>query len=302
MAHEDLTFPSGDGWCAATLVRPEGAGGPVPCVVMSHGFSLTRHDGLVPYAERLAAAGVAVLIFDPRHLGDSSGFPRGRFRVGLQRADWRAAVAFARGLAGVDAERIVLWGFSFACAHVVDLAAREPDGIAAVVTVAPMVDGLARALASPPTETAWMVPRAVADTLGVHNTVAVTAPPGGRAAMTLPGESEGFAAAVGPGSPWRNRITPGILLSLPFVRPVRLAPRLRMPVWVGLGEHDVSVGRSSVERLAAEAPQGELHRYPYDHFGFFTGAAPDRVAGDQAAFLTRYGLAREARPAVSPAT
>src|SRR5690606_34007710 len=67
-----------------------------PCVVMSHGFSLTRHDGLAPFAEALAAAGSHVLVFDPRHLGDSGGTPRQRFRITLQREDWQAAVAHAR--------------------------------------------------------------------------------------------------------------------------------------------------------------------------------------------------------------
>jgi hypothetical protein len=40
---------------------------------MAHGFSLTRHDGLPPYAERLVATGAAVLVFDHRHLGDGPG-------------------------------------------------------------------------------------------------------------------------------------------------------------------------------------------------------------------------------------
>ena len=50
MEREDLTFPSGDGHCAAWLHRPPAGGADVPIVVMAHGFSLTRHDGLPPYA------------------------------------------------------------------------------------------------------------------------------------------------------------------------------------------------------------------------------------------------------------
>ena len=45
----ELTFASGDAHCAAWLYRP--AAEPAACVVMAHGFSLTRHDGLAPYAE-----------------------------------------------------------------------------------------------------------------------------------------------------------------------------------------------------------------------------------------------------------
>ena len=43
---EDLTFPSGEDTCAAWLYRPDGAAGPVPCVVMAHGFTATRGDRL----------------------------------------------------------------------------------------------------------------------------------------------------------------------------------------------------------------------------------------------------------------
>jgi hypothetical protein len=45
-----------------------------------------------------------------------------------------------------------------------------------------------------------------------------------------------------------------------------------------------------VQRLAERAPSGELHRYPYDHFGAFLGEEPRRVAGDQIDFLRRKSL------------
>jgi dienelactone hydrolase len=256
---------------------------------MAHGFSLTRHDGLAQYAERLAEAGAAVLVFDHRHLGDSGGEPRQRFRTREQQADWRAAVWFARRLTGVDPSRIVLWGFSFSGGHAVTTAAADAQ-IAAVIALCPMVDGLARALSTPPALSAWLTPRALADRLGRHNLVAVTGQPGEHAAMTLPGEADGFAAAVPEGSPWRNEISPGIFLSVAMHRPVTRARSLAMPLWVGLGEQDVSVSASAVERLAERAPRGELHRYPYDHFGAFLGDGPQRVASDQIGFLRRSGL------------
>jgi pimeloyl-ACP methyl ester carboxylesterase len=256
---------------------------------MAHGFSLTRHDGLPAYAELLAQAGARVLVFDHRHLGDSGGEPRQRFRTREQREDWRSAVAFARSLADVDPGRIVLWGFSFSGSHIVETALAD-GRIAALLALCPMIDGLARAMSTPPRLSAWLTPRAIADQLGRHNLVPVTAQPGEHAAMTLPGEADGFAAAVPEGSPWRNEVSPAVFLSVATIRPVTKARRLDMPVWVGLGEADVSVSRKAVERLAGRAPRGELHRYPYDHFGAFLGEAPARVAGDQVDFLRRSSL------------
>jgi uncharacterized protein len=288
----DVTFASGDAHCAAWLYTPpqaQTAAAPTACVVMAHGFSLTRHDGLAPYAERLAEAGIAVLVFDHRYLGDSGGEPRQRFRKRDQLQDWRSAVAYARSLDGIDPERIVLWGFSFSGGHVVETAAADAR-VAAALALCPMVDGLARAMATPPAVSAWLTPRALADQFGRHNLVAVTGQPGEHAAMTLPGEADGFAASVPDGSPWRNEISPALFLTVALHRPVAKARSLRLPLWVGLGEQDVSVSRSAVERLAQRAPDSELHRYPYDHFGAFVGDGPERVAGDQVDFLRRKGL------------
>jgi dienelactone hydrolase len=256
---------------------------------MGNGFSLTRHDGLPAYAERLAAAGATVLVFDHRHLGDSPGEPRQRFRKPAQREDWRSAVVAARTLDGVDPAQIVLWGFSFGGGHAVETAA-EDGRIAAVVALAPFLDGLARVLATPIPTVAWIVPRAMADRLGRTNLIPVTGPPGAKAAMALPGEADGFAAVVPPGSPWRNEITPGVFLTVALHRPVAKATKVTCPLWLGLGEEDITVSGKAIERLAARAPKAELHRYPYDHWQPHQGDAPARIAADQIDFLQRCGL------------
>ena len=288
----DLEFPSGEGSCVAWVYQPGAARSrPGPCVVMGHGFSLTRHDGLPAYAELLAAAGATVLVFDHRHLGDSPGEPRQRFRKPAQREDWRSAVAAARALDGVDPAQIVLWGFSFGGGHAIETAV-EDRRIAAVIALAPFVDGLARVLATPLPVVAWIIPRAIADRMGHTNLIPVTGQPGTKAAMTLPGEADGFAAVVPPGSPWRNEITPGLFLTVALHRPVAKAKakNVACPLWVGVGGRDISTSGKAVERLAARAPQGELHRYPYDHWEPYVGDAPARIAADQIDFLQRCGL------------
>jgi hypothetical protein len=50
----------------------------------------------------------------------------------------------------------------------------------------------------------WILPRALSDLVGRHVTIPVTGQPGERAAMTLPGEADGFAASMSPESRWRN--------------------------------------------------------------------------------------------------
>ncbi|HEV3053293.1 MAG TPA: alpha/beta fold hydrolase, partial [Solirubrobacteraceae bacterium] len=178
---EEITFTSGADEVAAWLYGGTGDA----CVVMAHGFSLTRHDGLDPYARAIAAAGPQVLVFDHRYLGDSGGMPRQHFSKRAQLEDWRNAVAHARGLDGVDPGRIVLWGYSFAGGHVATLAA-EDHRLGAAIMLCPFVNGLPRLRTSKPGEAAWLMPRALLNLAGTPVRIPVTGPPGTHAALTLP--------------------------------------------------------------------------------------------------------------------
>ncbi|MGH9035650.1 MAG: alpha/beta hydrolase, partial [Acidimicrobiia bacterium] len=173
--------------------------------------------------------------------------------------------------------------------HAVETAAGDPE-VAATIALCPFLDGLARVLSTPPRVAAWLVPRAVADLAGRHNLVPVTGPPGTRPAMPLPGEADGLAAVMPPGSPWRNEISPGVFATIAFHRPVMKARKVHCPLWVGLGEADISVSGKAIARLAARAPKAELRRYPYSHFDPFLGDGPGRVAADHVDFLRRTGV------------
>ena len=279
----DVMIPSGTDNLAGWLLIPEGAG-PHPCVVMGHGFSMTRYDGMAPYAAAFAAAGFAVLAFDYRRFGDSGGEPRQQFRASAQREDWRNAVADARADPQVDAARVAVWGFSFGGGLAIETALAD-EQVCAVVALCPFVDGLARATSTPPALTMWLLPRALADLAGRHNLVPVTAEPGGRAALTKPGEAAGFIASAPPGSPWRNEVTPGVFATVSFFRPVAKARRLRQPIHVARGERDVTTSRRAVGRFAKRAPNAELHDYDADHFSVFEPELAARIAADQVKFL-----------------
>src|SRR5215207_6461792 len=111
MDREDIEFEVGDDACAAWLYPAAGGEAVAPIVVMAHGLSGTRRDGLGPFAERFAAAGIAALVFDHRGFGDSGGEPD-RFEPRRQLQDWAAAIACARALPGIDPERVATFGSS----------------------------------------------------------------------------------------------------------------------------------------------------------------------------------------------
>lgn len=112
-------FDSGGTKCAARVYRPTATNQPSPVVVMAHGFGAVRALRLYAYAERFAAAGYAVVVFDYRSFGESEGEPRQVLDIAMQHEDWRAALRFARSLEGIDHTRVVAWGTSFSGGHVI---------------------------------------------------------------------------------------------------------------------------------------------------------------------------------------
>ena len=161
---EDTTFDSHGLACAAWLYRPEGVERP-PIIVMGHGFAAIRALRLAAYAERFAEAGFAVVVFDYRGWGDSPGEPRRVLNIGAQQDDWRAALAYARGLDGVDTSRVIAWGSSFGAGHVLSLAAKDRD-LTAIVAQVPHVNGPASVRANSPVMVTRLALAGLYDQLG----------------------------------------------------------------------------------------------------------------------------------------
>ena len=103
----DLAFTSHGITCKGYLYRPAEAKGPVPCVIMGHGFAATRECGIAPFAEAFANAGYAAFMFDYRHFGASDGQPRQLLVPSREVQDWLCAITFVRQLDGIQPDAIV---------------------------------------------------------------------------------------------------------------------------------------------------------------------------------------------------
>jgi pimeloyl-ACP methyl ester carboxylesterase len=303
-AREDINFDSGGTRCAAWLYRPEGEGSH-PCVVMAHGFTGVREQRLDAYAERFAAAGVAALVFDYRHFGSSEGDPRQLLDIGRQLDDWRAALAFARGLDGIDPKRVALWGSSFSGGHVVAVAAGDPQ-VAAVVSQAPFTDGLSAIRAGGVAAALRLVGAGLRDQVGAllgrkPYTMPAVGPPGTLAAMTAPEAEPGFHSLDPPDSTWRNRVIARIALTIGLYRPYAKFASLRCPVLVTVCEHDATTPPGPAVRAADRSPNAELLRYPIGHFEVYLDPSFERTVTDQTEFLVRnlVGAPQAAASAVS---
>ena len=304
MGRSDVTFRSGGDTCAAWLYRPDGDG-PHPIVVLAHGFGGVREARLWAYAERFAAAGLAALVFDYRHFGASGGNPRQLLDIERQHDDWRAAIAFARGLEGVDPERVALWGTSFSGGHVAVLAA-EDHRVAAAISQGPYLDGLWALWAAGPRNMMRLTAAGLRDEFARLRgrppyMLPVVGPPGTPAAMNSPDAEPGYRALFPPGVPFRNEVAARIGLRIASYRPVRNAPRITCPWLVCVADDDVITPPQPALKAAGLAPRGEARLYWARHFDIYLGEIFEEIVADQIEFLERH-LLRVRRFARRPAS
>ncbi len=286
MDREEVEFPAGSERCAAWLYAPVGGVSPTPIVVMAHGLSGTRRDGLGPFAERFAAAGISALVFDHRGFGDSGGEPD-LFAPARQLADWQAAIAYARSPPRIDAERVATFGSSMGGGNALAAAAGDPC-VAAAVSQVPFLDMARQAHRSPPRVVARMLWAALR---GRH--LPAVGQPHEAAFINAPEAEAGWRHVVAGGedSRWRNRVSSRWLLGAPY-RPARLAAGLHCPWLVCVGGADRVAKPGPAIAAARRAPLGELRTYPgVDHFDIYDGPEHEALVADQLAFLRRHLLA-----------
>lgn len=281
---QDLRLQGG---VAAWLWHPEGATG---AVVLGHGLSAVRDQRLPAYAERFADAGLAALTFDYRHFGASGGEPRQLLDIQRQLEDWRTALAYARGLEGV--KHVGLFGSSFGGGHALTLATESP-AVSAVVLQCPMTDGLKASLMVPKRTSLKLAKVALQDELGSHlgrrpKLIKAVGRPGELALMSAPDAVDGFASMTPPDSAWVNRIAARSALRIGLYRPGRRAALVRCPLLVCVCDKDSLVDAEAADRVAHEAPQGEVAHYPIGHFEIYTGEWFERAVTRQTEFLVRH--------------
>lgn len=269
------------------LYRPAGVDRP-PVIVMAHGFAGERRFRLPAFAERFAAQGMAVLLFDYRGFGDSEGQPRGLVDAGRHLEDYAAAVAFARELDEVDGARLALWGTSFSGGHALVTAARM-EGIAAVVAQVPHVDGLASAALYPPSllpRATWLASRDMAAAALGREPVRlpIVAREGVRA---LAGDDcyDGYLRLIPPGGDWRNEVPARIMISIMAYRPTTELQRITAPVLLIAAPSDSLIPFSATRKAAARIPNCRLETIDGGHFDAYFGACFERVVRLESDFL-----------------
>ena len=289
-SQSDVAFPSSGDQCRAWLFMPDAERPPL--VILGHGLGGTREAGLSPYAHRFAEAGIAALVFTYRHFGDSDGEPRQLLDIKRQLGDWTAALAYGRSLDGIDGDRVALWGTSFGGGHVIETAARD-GRVAAVVSQCPFTDGLAAIRAAGARNLARAAAPALRDELTRLRRkppvlVPLVGPPGSTALMTSPDSEAGYRALIPAGVDFEDQVPARFLNRVGLYRPGRSASKVQCPILFCLCDKDALAPAETAARYAAEAPLGEIKRYPIGHFDIYRGEPFERAVRDQTDFLVRH--------------
>ncbi|MFE6511277.1 alpha/beta hydrolase [Nocardioides sp. NPDC057767] len=285
MTRQDITFTSGDVRCAGWFY-PAGPD-PRPAVVMAHGLAGIKEMRLDAYAERFAAAGYHVLVFDYRHFGASEGQPRQLLSIRRQHQDWAAAVAYARSRPEVDATRIVLWGSSLSGGHVLSMAAEL--SAAAVIAQVPHTDGPAGVIALGPRQATRLAGHGLLDIAkaavgAAPHYVPASGSPGSLALMTAP-EAAGYLSLVPAGQAFDQRVAGRFALAIPLYSPARALRNLTMPALVQVGSRDETTPPGPAIRAAGKNPRVTCSTHETGHFEPYSGEQFEAFVTEQIDFL-----------------
>jgi dienelactone hydrolase len=283
VATTTLAFESEGRTCRGRLYRPDRPATP-PVIVLSPEFAAEATFGYPRYAGRFARAGYAAFVFDYRGFGESEGEPRNLVDPAGQVTDLNAAIDRVRRLDG-ERRRIVLWGFGLGGGHAVRVAANRR--VAAVVAVAPLLDGRAFARTRSPRALVRAVGAGVRDRLlpplGRSRSVPVV---GGRdefGALPRP-TGDAYLDLVPARSDWHNATPARGLLALFRCRPLADAERVHCPTFL-LAAADDDVAPPAAVADAADRIEGATFlRLPVGHADAL-GSAFETAAAHQLAFL-----------------
>lgn len=280
----------------ADLYLPAGASAhqTAPVVVMAHGIGARRSFGLDRFASRFVADGMAALVFDYRHFGGSDGSPRCLVSPRRQQEDYLSAMNFVSDHEALDARRIGLWGTSFSGGHVLEVAARRPEGLQVVVSQIPFVSGWASTMAYPlkyhlPATLLGVTDR-LASWLGAAPITIPVTRERGLALLASPESHAGYWAMVDKESDWPGRVPARVFLSILGYYPQRKAGSVEVPTLVVVAENDAICPPSATLKAAARLPRGRVETLPMGHFDPYDGERFEEVVSLESAFLATHLL------------
>ena len=266
---------------------------PWPTILMAQGFATLWQFGTASFIDAFNNAGFAVMTFDYRHFGESTGKPRQLIDINAQIEDCHCVLDFMLTDGRVDKERIGFWGSSLGGGHALSVAARRDEVKALVVQVPHCAARLAEH-AMPPSQmlkaAAHIGLDKLKNALGLAPHYVAVAKENGFCALPFSGWAEAYQQLVPADAKWINGIPARSLMAGMEYNPIDLAANVVCPTLFVYGSRDAGVSRASVEATIKRVRGAEGHCFNGDHFSVYDGPLHAEILARELGFFEQHLL------------
>ena len=288
---EPLYVKSGQDVIAADFYHPKNIEKP-PVIIMAHGLAALRSFKLSQFAKRFARAGYAVVLFDYRYWGGSTGRPRELVSLKAQLEDWQTMIQHLSERQSIDVKSMILWGVGLSGGYVLSLAAKFPQ-VKAVIAQVPFVDGNETSKLYPLAQLSKALKISSQDYMGAKvgmlaKTLPVIDP---TEFCFIPSNAcyEGYLSILNLDDYWSGEIPARALFSLLRYRPILEFRKIRVPVLFIAAKNDSFVPiESSREAVTNIAPYARYCEWEMQHFDIFHGEWFEKAIVTQLDFLQQH--------------
>ncbi|MDC4375746.1 alpha/beta hydrolase [Acinetobacter baumannii] len=261
-------------------------------IIMAHGFAGLRQFKLIQYAQRFAQAGYAVILFDYRYWGGSTGKPREMISINSQLEDWKTMIQYASTCKFIDNRRIVLWGTSLSGGYALSLAS-ELKNIQAIMVQIPYVDGAETAKLYPlqryPQALKLSSQDYMGSKMGLNPKRLPVVDQYKLCFMPIADSYYGYLSIVNPDYYWSGEVPARVFFNLMRYRPIQLVRQINIPVLFIAAQHDSLIPiESSREAATNIAPFVSYHEWDMKHFDIYHGSWFEKAVTTQLEFLHQH--------------
>ncbi|KQG93678.1 alpha/beta hydrolase [Acinetobacter baumannii] len=261
-------------------------------IIMAHGFAGLRQFKLIQYAQRFAQAGYAVILFDYRYWGGSTGKPREMISINSQLEDWKTMIQYASMCKFIDNRRIVLWGTSLSGGYALSLAS-ELKNIQAIMVQIPYVDGAETAKLYPlqryPQALKLSSQDYMGSKMGLNPKRLPVVDQYKLCFMPTADSYYGYLSIVNPDYYWSGEVPARVFFNLMRYRPIQLVRQINIPVLFIAAQHDSLIPiESSREAATNIAPFVSYHEWDMKHFDIYHGSWFEKAVTTQLEFLHQH--------------
>ncbi|MDT8696690.1 alpha/beta hydrolase [Acinetobacter baumannii] len=261
-------------------------------IIMAHDFAGLRQFKLIQYAQRFAQAGYAVILFDYRYWGGSTGKPREMISINSQLEDWKTMIQYASTCKFIDNRRIVLWGTSLSGGYALSLAS-ELKNIQAIMVQIPYVDGAETAKLYPlqryPQALKLSSQDYMGSKMGLNPKRLPVVDQYKLCFMPTADSYYGYLSIVNPDYYWSGEVPARVFFNLMRYRPIQLVRQINIPVLFIAAQHDSLIPiESSREAATNIAPFVSYHEWDMKHFDIYHGSWFEKAVTTQLEFLHQH--------------